>query len=216
MKKTEKENRNARRVLLKSTALAGVATQVLPTAWVKPVIDTVLLPAHAQTSMAMVDPSSSTDASSDEQQGVACLGGVQVALSWNGSADSESDSSDDNINNDLDLEMLTQGGTRIAPKALNGVLAGSLGLVHGGDVVGSGIETISSPADSTLEPGRYRLFVRYNGNLNISYRLRLSACGQQASPFTGNVSSDFGVRTVGSINLSEGGTTTVRLGTIKL
>jgi len=39
-----------RRVLLKSAVFSGVSLSVLPRSWTKPVVNSVLLPAHAQTS----------------------------------------------------------------------------------------------------------------------------------------------------------------------
>ena len=44
------ENKDTRRSLLKKLAVGGIAGAAIPTKWSKPVIDAVVLPAHAQTS----------------------------------------------------------------------------------------------------------------------------------------------------------------------
>lgn len=54
MKITKKNKVNipsSRRAVLKSVALSGAALSVLPSTWTKPVVNSVLLPAHAQTSV---------------------------------------------------------------------------------------------------------------------------------------------------------------------
>lgn len=40
-----------RRVVLKSAVLSGSALSILPSAWTKPIVNSVIMPAHAQTSL---------------------------------------------------------------------------------------------------------------------------------------------------------------------
>ncbi len=47
---TEKVNRTDRRKLLQVIGISSVAAVAVPSKWSKPVIDAVVLPAHAQTS----------------------------------------------------------------------------------------------------------------------------------------------------------------------
>ena len=47
---TEKVNRTDRRKLLQIIGISSVAVAAVPSKWSKPVIDAVVLPAHAQTS----------------------------------------------------------------------------------------------------------------------------------------------------------------------
>ena len=48
--KTDTNDKNSRRSLLKKLAVGGIAGAALPTQWSRPVVDSVMLPAHAQTS----------------------------------------------------------------------------------------------------------------------------------------------------------------------
>lgn len=55
MNREKQENKNSRRAFL---ALGGVATAgavAVPSTWIKPVINSVVLPAHAQTSACVTD-----------------------------------------------------------------------------------------------------------------------------------------------------------------
>lgn len=47
---TPEEIKPGRRRLLKALVIGGTAAAVLPEKWVKPVVDTVIVPAHAQGS----------------------------------------------------------------------------------------------------------------------------------------------------------------------
>ena len=49
-----------RRKLLKLTGVAGVAAIVLPSSWTKPILRTVVVPAHAQTTPAAVTTTTGT------------------------------------------------------------------------------------------------------------------------------------------------------------
>ncbi len=72
---TDKKSNDSRRKLLKSIATgsgAVVAGKSLPESWIKPVIDTVLLPAHAQASSFSCFAGSITS-TTDETEGVAIL-----------------------------------------------------------------------------------------------------------------------------------------------
>ena len=48
-------NRTDRRKLLAIIGVGGVAAVAIPSRWSKPIIDSVILPAHAQTSMCTAD-----------------------------------------------------------------------------------------------------------------------------------------------------------------
>ena len=174
-----------RRKLLKNTALGGIVASQLPETWVKPTIDTALLPAHATTSGCNVP----------------CDRGINVEMSY----DTYS----------FDLEMITAGGTRIAPKSEFGVMQGQCGLAHQGDFIGSnGVENITVSGPAMLTAGRYQLFVRSNEGNSDTMRVRVTACGQaeEGGIFVSNISADVtNVFALGSINLTSGGTTTIRL-----
>ena len=61
---TDKKSSESRRKLLKSIAAGSgaiVAGKCLPESWSKPVVESVMLPAHAQTSMASFSGSNSND-----------------------------------------------------------------------------------------------------------------------------------------------------------
>ena len=45
-----------RRIALKSFAFSGASLSLLPSSWTKPMVNSVLLPAHAQTSVIEVEP----------------------------------------------------------------------------------------------------------------------------------------------------------------
>ena len=55
MTSNKTQNQQDRRKLLGLIGITGVAAGALPASWVAPVIDTVVLPAHAQTSICMAD-----------------------------------------------------------------------------------------------------------------------------------------------------------------
>lgn len=180
----------SRRRLLKAIGGGTAAgATLLPGRWSKPVVDAVLLPAHAQTSRPC---------------NVEC--DFRVRLSWEGSFQTAAD---------LDLEIQTPGGTRVAPKAANGRLAGQC-LQHEGDSVADpdtpgaftvGAEQISSIDGSFVGAGRYLVFVRSNSVGGSSLRLSASVCGEQAS-CDGYIEDVF-VATAGSINVSTGGTAVI-------
>lgn len=50
------EIKPGRRRLLKTLILGGAVTAVLPEKWIKPVVDTVIVPAHAQGSTSLPPP----------------------------------------------------------------------------------------------------------------------------------------------------------------
>lgn len=53
---SKKPQNHDRRKLLSLIGITGVAAGSIPASWVAPVIDSVILPAHAQTSMCVADP----------------------------------------------------------------------------------------------------------------------------------------------------------------
>jgi len=194
MKQSEKSTTGARRKLLKSLSVGGIAANTLPSQWVKPVVDLALLPAHAQMSEGQ------TQQSALPACDVMCSAGISVGINWTGQ-DSEFDP---------DLEMETPGGTRIAPKALNGVIAGRCGLMHAGDARGSNdFENISG--GGPFAAGRYQIFVRNDSTSSGNFLIFASACGDGISGVTNGIDPN-AIATLGSINLSSGGTATVRLG----
>lgn len=186
-KKDHSEVPLSRRRLLKAIGGGTVAgATLLPGHWSKPIVDTVLLPAHAQTS----GPCN-----------VQC--GFRVRLSWNnlGSTDA-----------DLDLEIQTPGGTRVAPKAENGVRAGQC-LQHEGDAVAGPFagdaEEIAGINDSFVGAGRYLIFVRNNSLVNANLQLTANVC--EAEEFCTGGIDDATEWAAGSINVSIGGTAAINL-----
>ena len=181
----------ARRKLLKSAAAGGAIATVLPNSWVKPVVDMALLPAHAQTSVLTCN--------------VDCPDGIDIVLDWSIGTPV-----------DLDLEVLTPGGTRIAPKLANGARVGQCGLEHQGDSPSSNVgnEEVTTNGSAMLTAGRYQIFVRNNpGNTATSFFVSVTACGNSTGAGGGGLPGD-NIFQFGSINLSSGGTATVRVGNL--
>lgn len=187
-----------RRKLLKTIAGGTVAGgALLPGRWTKPVVDTVLLPAHAQTSA---------------QCNLECDFGLRLSWFIRGVSDRGTI--------DLDLEVLTPGGTNIAPKGANGAIMGRC-LRHEGDAVASGragtaaAEEITNIESPFLAPGRYRIFVRPVATLSSQqFHISASVCGASESCVGTLIGS--GVFTAGSINISTGGTAAFNLPCIDL
>lgn len=190
-KKPQSHSPQCRRRLLKALGGSALASgMLLPSRWSKPIVDIVLLPAHAQI----------TGVCNAE-----C--GFQVRLSWSTNSDFI----------DLDLEIGTPGGTRIAPKAENGPRIGQC-LRHGGDSVAdpgatitntTGTEEITNADSSLVGSGRYLIFIRNNSSDNSELHLSANVCGEGAS-CEGEMSGEAIVE-AGSINVSEGGTAAINL-----
>jgi len=120
---------------------------------------------------------------------------------------------------DLDLELLTPGGTRIAPKAANGVLEGQCALEHLGDEVFAGgvtnvEETIQqASSSSSISSGRYQIFARStSAHTSTAVTLSVSVCDAQIATggFVTFPNADESVL-IGSFDLSAGGTAVIRV-----
>ena len=73
---TDKKSSESRRKLLKSVAAGSgaiVAGKSLPESWSKPIVDSVMLPAHAQTSLFSSCSAGSIDSVDDDNEGVVIL-----------------------------------------------------------------------------------------------------------------------------------------------
>ncbi len=117
---------------------------------------------------------------------------------------------------DLDFEVLTPGGTRIAPKAQNGALQGQCGLMHNGDEIfigGSRVEeAVTVGFGSSISSGRYQLFVRPSEQkANVTVTLTIFACGNGSTAGRNMAFSNLDPVNVGSVNISSGGTPSLRL-----
>ena len=117
---------------------------------------------------------------------------------------------------DLDLEVITPGGTRIAPKSENGEISGDCGLQHNGDQVYSGgsfsvTESITNNPGK-ISPGRYQIFARPGGtNPNIQVSLSADFCGQANGNTQNFAFSNLDPVDIGSINVSNGGSASIRI-----
>jgi hypothetical protein len=199
-KKTEGkiERRRALKALTAGGALAGVSS--LPQRWSKPVIDSIVLPAHAETtdgsgSLPGEEPTTTPDPCS-----VNC--NLYVDMNWNHSYEMS-------VYRDVMLEVLTPGGTRISPK---GAQRGRCLELKGHDgAVYSGSGHISNINPGKVAPGRYLLFVTLgSGSGYVSLNASASSdCGNKAATSFGL--SDTGAFQFGSIDVSTGGTVVVRV-----
>ena len=51
-----KQKKSGRREIIKLAGAVGVVASILPTSWTKPILKTVVVPAHAQTTPVVVGP----------------------------------------------------------------------------------------------------------------------------------------------------------------
>jgi len=157
--KNSNHEENARRRLLKTIAGTGgaiAAGSMLPEKWTRPVVDQALLPAHAQTSVCTE------------------ICDMNISLEWDGPTTATPLPTDD-----VDLELETPGGNRIAPKAANGVLQGNC-VAHQGDERAqpgtTGIVERIQNIGAGVTPGHYAVFARLNSPNPVFVELRVTGC----------------------------------------
>lgn len=116
------------------------------------------------------------------------------------------------IDINIELQIETPGGTRlIADGAVTGV-GGQCNYWILGHTAGAGNQNVSVTLnDANINPGRYQIFAKHISNVFKFINISVAACGDNLGT-GGNVSFDNNVSAqIGSINISSGGTTTIRV-----
>ena len=185
-----------RRVLkyMSGAGIAGATAKGLPESWISPTIDSALLPAHAQGTNCAVPCN------------------FNILLSWG----LDSSLSRGNVF-DMDLEVITPGGTRIAPKSANGDGLEGNCVKHSGDQaltsvgIARNAQESVSPIGENVSPGRYQIYLRNSGTSSRSFSVHVENCEggtMSIKQMTGISAGE--VRSWGTVEVDENGQVELR------
>jgi hypothetical protein len=172
----------ARRTLLKKLAGSGAAVgvaAVLPDTWVKPIVDAVVVPLHAQTSPALVNPASLagnwTGSWNDTAQGTSGTATMTVTVDVAGGTFTIS----------LDLNGPVLSGTDPVPQLMTGTFTSAGGSIASQVVPRFGVPSITiSPTGvivGTFAPLPEAGSISFTGQITASL-LQIAYTGNRAIP----------------------------------
>ncbi len=172
-----------RRRILKLMLGTGGAAAAFPDRWLTPVVETALLPAHAQTSDADTPAEPPHDAPLEPGP---CIDDLTAVLTWA-----------DDV--DLDLSLRLPGGALLRPGESSGPHSISADVTEP-----PGGETASIACGEALDTERYQLFVHNNSSASVAaFALAIDTPAQSATIDCTSLAPGTGVR-VAFVDYSSG------------